>query len=357
MQAVQPLTAIGLMNGTAYDGVDVALVDTDGEATGRLGPTGYRAYAENERALIRQAIAEAAGLGNRTARPGCLAQAEALITAAHAEAVEVFLTKNGLRRGAIAVVGFHGQTVLHAPERLLTVQLGDGRALAARLRIPVIYDFRAADVAAGGQGAPLAPVFHRALVRGLNRALPVAVINLGGVASLTYVGQNDLVAFDTGPGNALIDDFLRLRTGAAYDDGGKIAASGRVSKDALARLLSHAYFTRRPPKSLEREAFDPWLEKVGGLGGMSPEDGAATLTAFTAGALARAVAMLPSPPMNFIIAGGGTRNPTMMRMIAAALAPARVESADTIGSSPKRAPAHKACRRRRRSRRGREKSD
>ena len=333
MQAVQPLTAIGLMNGTAYDGVDVALVDTDGEATGRLGPTGYRAYAENERALIRQAIAEAAGLGNRAARPGCLAQAEALITAVHAEAVEVFLTKNGLRRGAIAVVGFHGQTVLHAPERLLTVQLGDGRALAARLRIPVVYDFRAADVAAGGQGAPLAPVFHRALVRGLNRALPVAVINLGGVASLTYVGQNDLVAFDTGPGNALIDDFLRLRTGAAYDDGGKIAASGRVSKDALARLLSHAYFTRRPPKSLEREAFGPWLEKVGGLGGMSPEDGAATLTAFTAGALARAVAMLPRPPMNFIIAGGGTRNPTMMRMIAAELAPARVESADAVGAS------------------------
>src|SRR4029453_18564360 len=122
------------------------------------------------------------------------------------------------------------------------VQLGNGRALAARLRIPVVYDFRAADVAAGGQGAPLVPVFHRALVRGLSRPLPVAVINVGGVANLTYVGQTDLVAFDTGPGNALIDDFLRLRTGAAYDDGGKLAASGRVNKDVLARLLSHAYY-------------------------------------------------------------------------------------------------------------------
>jgi len=333
MQAVQPLTAIGVMNGTAHDGIDVALVDTDGESIARLGPTGYRAYAENERALIRQAIAEAAGLGNRTARPGCLAQAEALITAAHAEAVEVFLTRNGLPRGAIAAVGFHGQTVLHAPERLLTVQLGDGRALAARLRIPVVYDFRAADVAAGGQGAPLAPVFHRALVRGLSRALPLAVINLGGVASITYVGHNDLVAFDTGPGNVLIDDFLRQRIGAAYDDGGKIAAAGRVNKDALARLLSHAYFTRRPPKSLDREAFGAWLEKVGGLAGMSPEDGAATLTAFTARTLARAVAMLPRPPMSFIVAGGGTRNPAMMRMIARQLAPAPVEIADAIGAA------------------------
>ena len=333
MQAVQPLTAIGLMSGTAYHGVDVALVDTDGEGIGRLGPTGHRAYADDERALIRQAIAEAAGLGNRAARPGCLTQAEALITAAHAEAVEAFLTKNGLRAGAIGVVGFHGQTVLHAPERLLTVQLGDGRALAARLRIPVVYDFRAADVAAGGQGAPLASVFHRALVRGLERALPVAVISLGGMASITYVGQNDLVAFDTGPGNALIDDFLRLRTGTPYDDGGKIAATGRVNKEALARLLSHAYFTRRPPKSLDREAFNTWLEKVGGLPGMSTENAAATLTAFTAGTLARAVAMLPRPPASIIVAGGGTRNPTMMRMIAGQLAPARVETAAAIGGS------------------------
>jgi anhydro-N-acetylmuramic acid kinase len=197
----------------------------------------------------------------------------------------------------------------------------------------VVHDFRAADVAAGGQGAPLVPVFHRALVRALGRTLPVAVINLGGVANLTYVGQNDLVAFDTGPGNALIDDFLRLRTGAAYDDGGKIAASGRVNKDVLTRLLSHAYFTRRPPKSLDREAFSTWLDKVGGLPAMRTEDAAATLTAFTAGTLARAVAMLPRPPASLIIAGGGARNPTMMRMIAEQLALARIEIADKVGWS------------------------
>ena len=327
------LSALGLMSGTSYDGVDVALIETDGEGITRFGPTGYRAYREDERALIRQAMAEAVPIGNRSARPGCLAHAETMITAAHAEAVEAFLTANGLRAGAIAAVGFHGQTVLHAPERLLTVQLGDGRALAARLRIPVVFDLRAADVAAGGQGAPLAPVFHRALVRQLGKPLPVAVINIGGIANLTYVGQHDLVAFDTGPGNALIDDFLRQRTGAAYDDGGRIAAAGDVNEEVLARLVSHGYFTRRPPKSLDREAFGIWLAKVGGIANMGTEDGTATLTAFTAVTLGRAAMRLPRPPENFIVAGGGARNPTLMRMIAEQLAPAKVETADAVGWS------------------------
>jgi anhydro-N-acetylmuramic acid kinase len=321
------------MSGTSYDGVDVALIETDGESITRFGGTGYRAYSADERALIRKAINEAAQLGNRTARPGCLAQAETMVTAAHAEAAQAFLAENGLRAGAISVVGFHGQTVLHAPERLLTVQLGDGRALAARLRIPVVFDLRAADVAAGGQGAPLAPVFHRALVRQLGRPLPVGVINIGGIANLTYVGQHDLVAFDTGPGNALIDDFLRQRTGAAYDDGGRIAATGRVNEEVLARLVSHGYFTRRPPKSLDREAFGIWLAKIGGLANMSPEDGAATLTAFTAVSLGRAALRLPRPPASFIVAGGGARNPILMRMIVEQLAPAHVESADAVGWS------------------------
>lgn len=330
---MQPATSIGLMSGTSYDGVDVALIETDGESITRFGSTGYRAYREEERALIRQAMAEAVPIGNRSARPGCLAQAETMITAAHAEAVEAFLSANGLRAGAIAAVGFHGQTVLHAPERLLTVQLGDGRALAARLRIPVVFDLRAADVAAGGQGAPLAPVFHRALVRQLGRPLPVGVINIGGIANLTYVGQHDLVAFDTGPGNALIDDFLRQRTGAAYDDGGRIAAAGDVNEEVLARLVSHGYFTRRPPKSLDREAFAIWLAKVGGLANMSTEDGTATLTAFTAVTLGRAAMRLPRPPASFIVAGGGASNPTLMRMIAEQLAPAQVETADAVGWS------------------------
>src|SRR5947207_4201850 len=199
------LLAIGLMSGTSQDGVDVALLDTDGERIGRLGATACRPYSKAERTLLRRATAAAVNLTERTARPDGLAEAERLINDAHAEAVESFLVANGLQRGEVAVVGFPGQTLLHRPERLLTVQIGDGRALAARLGIPVVYDFRAADVAAGGQGAPLVPVFHRAMVGRLDRPQPVAVLNLGGVANVPFVDGDDLLACDTGPGNALID--------------------------------------------------------------------------------------------------------------------------------------------------------
>src|SRR5258708_21324097 len=181
------LSAIGLMSGTSYDGVDVALINTDGEEIGRIGPTLYRPYGEDERALLRHAMAAAANLGDRAERPGPLADAEALVTRSHAEAVEAFLAANGMAATDIAVVGFHGQTVLHDPGRHLTVQLGEGDALARTLGIPVVYDFRAADMAAGGQGAPMVPVFHRAMVRLLDRPGPIAVLNIGGVAHLTYI--------------------------------------------------------------------------------------------------------------------------------------------------------------------------
>src|ERR1700730_8607421 len=229
------LTAIGLMSGTSYDGVDVALIETDGEEIGRLGPIGYRPYSDSEREQVRHAIAAASNLTNRTERPKILVEAEEAVTDMHAEAVEAFLAANGMPPSAVAVVGFHGQTVVHRPERGLTVQLGNGAALAARLGIPVVYDFRAADVAAGGQGAPVVPVFHRAMVRLLKRAHPVGVLNLGGVANLTFVdGKADLLAFDTGPGNALIDDFVRLRTGQPQDDQGRAAAAGTVDATAVA---------------------------------------------------------------------------------------------------------------------------
>lgn len=329
-----PLCAIGLMSGTSYDGVDVALINTDGEEIGRVGPTGYRAYGEDERALLRRAIAAAVNLGDRAERPPFLAEAEALVTAVHAEAVEAFLTANGMSARAVAVIGFHGQTVLHQPERRLTVQLGDGNALARRLGIPVVHDFRAADVAAGGEGAPLVPVFHRALVRMLDRPHPIGVVNLGGVANVTFIdGGREVIACDTGPGNALIDDFLRLRTGEPHDSDGRTAAAGRVDEAAVARVLAHPFFARRPPKSLDRNAFVQWVAAEGGLAAKSTEDGAATLTAITVAALAGTVAVLPRAPQSWIMAGGGTRNPTLMRMLTARLAPARVETADAVGWS------------------------
>jgi anhydro-N-acetylmuramic acid kinase len=214
------------------------------------------------------------------------------------------------------------------------VQLGNGTALAARLGIPVVYDFRAADVAAGGQGAPMVPVFHRAMARLLDRVQPIAVLNLGGVANLTFIdGDNELVACDIGPGNALIDDFLRLRTGTARDDDGRAAAAGTVDEAAVSRVLEHPFFARRPPKSLDRNAFRTWVAEEGALGNKTTEDGAATLTAITAASIARVVPVLPRPPAGWIVAGGGARNPTLMRMLKAQLAPVAIETADTVGWS------------------------
>jgi anhydro-N-acetylmuramic acid kinase len=328
------LTAIGLMSGTSYDGVDVALVETDGEDIGHLGPTGYRPYSEQERNRLRRAIAAAANLENRAERPKILAEAEELVTDMHAEAVEAFLAANAMAPDAVAVVGFHGQTVLHRPDRAMTVQLGNGAALAGRLGIPVVYDFRAADVAAGGQGAPIVPVFHRAMVAALKRPYPVGVLNLGGVANVTFIDDNDdFCAFDTGPGNALIDDFVRLRTGQPRDDQGRAAGAGKVDEAAIERVLAHPFFARRPPKSLDRNAFRQWVAEAGRLTAKSTEDGAATLTAITAAAVAHALKVLPRAPKGWIVAGGGTRNPTLMRMLAERLAPAPVETAGAVGWS------------------------
>ena len=186
------ICAIGLMSGTSYDGVDVALLNTDGETIDRVGPTGYRPYSEQERAVVRRAISAGANLSlaNRAERPKILADAEELVTDMHAEAVEAFLAANGMPPSAVSVIGFHGQTILHRPDRGMTVQLGNGRALAARLGIPVVYDFRAADIAAGGQGAPVVPVFHRAMVRMLKEPHPIGVLNVGGVANVTFIDRD-----------------------------------------------------------------------------------------------------------------------------------------------------------------------
>lgn len=321
-------TAIGLMSGTSLDGVDVALIETDGERIAAFGSTSYRPYAAAERQILRQALADAASLTDRGARPGVLVEAERLVTAAHAEAVEAFLDRFSVRRANVAVVGFHGQTVLHRPARRLTVQLGDGEALAAALGIPVVHDFRAADIAAGGQGAPLVPVFHAALARDLDRPRPLAVLNVGGVANVTYVdGPAGLAACDTGPGNALIDDFMLARTGEACDRDGRTAARGRVDEALIERALRHPFFSRKCPKSLDRNDFSV------DVASLSTANGAATLTALTTASVVRVLAHLPQAPRSWIVAGGGARNPTLMRMLGERLAPATVEPAEVVGWS------------------------
>jgi len=325
-----PLRAIGLMSGTSLDGVDVALIETDGVRVTGFGPTGYRAYSEDERALLRAALAAGAALTERDARPGVLRDAEAFVTRAHIEAVEAFFAGNRVERASIAIVGFHGQTVLHKPSARLTVQIGDGAAVARALGILVAYDFRQADVAAGGQGAPLVPIYHQAIARELTRPHPIVVLNVGGVANITYVDGGDPVACDTGPGNALIDDFMRARTGAPLDRDGDQAARGQVNETFVARVLDHPFFAAPYPKSLDRNAFA--FSQIG-LPDFSVADGAATLSALTAASVARVVPHLPAVPRSWIVAGGGSFNPTLMRMLSERLAPATVETADQVGWS------------------------
>jgi anhydro-N-acetylmuramic acid kinase len=321
------MTAIGLMSGTSLDGVDVALIETDGRRVKSFGPSGYRPYSEAERKLLRQALAEAIHLPQRDARPGILREAEHAVTIAHAEAVATFTAQNRIPRDGIDIVGFHGQTVLHRPAQKMTVQIGDAAALAKAIHIPVMHDFRAADVAAGGQGAPFVPVYHRALAQSLEREGPMAVVNIGGVANITYIdGADTLIACDTGPGNALLDDFMFRMTGQPFDCEGRMAAQGNADAAWVARALEHPFFTLPPPKSLDRNDFVALK-----VAGMAPADGAATLTAFAAAAIARIVPLLPKVPKSWIVAGGGARNHTLLRMLRERLAPATVEAADALG--------------------------
>src|SRR6195952_3793982 len=310
------MTAIGLMSGTSLDGVDVALIETDGKRVQAFGPTGYRPYTEAERGLLRQALAEAIHLPQRDARPGILREAERAVTIAHAEAVAAFTAQNHISREAVDIVGFHGQTVLHRPAQKMTVQIGDAMALARAIHIPVMHDFRAADVAAGGQGAPFVPVYHRALAQSLEREWPVVVVNIGGVSNITYIdGADTLIACDTGPGNALLDDFMFRKMGQPFDCEGRTAAQGAVDVAWVVRALQHPFFALPPPKSLDRNDFASMV-----LREVSVTDGAATLTAFTAAAIARIVPLLPKPPKSWIVAGGGARNLTMMRLLRECLA-------------------------------------
>ena len=322
------LRAIGLMSGTSMDGVDVAMIETDGEGQIRLGDVAFHPYAPAERALLRAALAQAVGLDDRRARPPALADAEAMVTARHAEAVRNFMDRRRLAAADVDVVGFHGQTVLHRPDKRLTVQLGDGQALADATGLPVVYDFRAADVAAGGQGAPLVPIFHSALCRAAGFAKPALVVNIGGVANVTWCAPGAApIAGDAGPGNALIDDLMLARAGLPMDRDGLVAMSGDVDEEALAALLADPFFAAPPPKSLDRGSIS-----AAPVAGLSTQDAAATLAAFTASAIARALELMPGPAFAAIVCGGGARNPAIMRELERRM-PCEVSPASEFGWS------------------------
>lgn len=287
-------TAIGLMSGTSLDGeIDVALIRTDGEA--RVERLNFKPFPYDQ--AVRTKVRACFGRKERDAR---VDEAEALVTDLHIEAVKALEKRAD-------VIGFHGQTIMHDPADGFTWQLGEGQRLADETGMDVVAGLRLADVAAGGQGAPLLPLYHRALAHDLPK--PLAVLNLGGVANVTWLGEgpDDILAFDCGPANALLDDFIRGRTGAEYDDDGKLAMRGHIDEGLLARWLAHDFFDKAPPKSLDRHDFDVKEVEV-----LSLEDGAATLTAFSVQAVKRAAEHFPAPPARWLVSGGGRKNKKMI---------------------------------------------
>jgi len=315
-----PVDVVGTMSGTSLDGVDAAMLRTDGVTIAGFGPTAYRPYTEDERAVLR------AALGAWPEDPAAMAAAE-IVERAHLDVLSDF--------AGAKLIGFHGQTLAHEPGRRGTHQVGSGVHLAAATDCAVAWDFRSADVAAGGQGAPLAPVFHFALARRLGKGAPLAFLNLGGVGNLTWLDPSAddpfapgaLVAFDTGPANAPLDDLVRIRRGGVCDSGGALAAEGSARPEALAAFLADPYFDLPPPKSLDRDAFGALAQTVAPL---DDADAAATLVEAVALSVARGLRGCPAPPVRLLITGGGRHNPVMMARIAA-LAGCPVAPVEAVG--------------------------
>ncbi|MQV13495.1 anhydro-N-acetylmuramic acid kinase [Sinorhizobium meliloti] len=306
------LTAIGLMSGTSMDGIDIAVVRTDGDSIVDRGPSAGYAYDPRFRERLKQGLEDARSILKREERPGTLADLERDLTLRHALAVRMFLQENNILPDSVNVIGFHGQTVLHRPDQALTVQLGDGELLARETGIDVVYDMRANDMTHGGQGAPLIPAYHAALARGLSKvgeiATPVVFVNIGGISNLTYIGAGEeIVAYDSGPGNTLIDQWMEAHAGIPYDQGGMIASEGGVLRELADRYLSHPFFSAEKRRSLDRNDFAPPA-----AGDASLEDGARTLAHVTAAGIVRSARHLPANPATYIVCGGGRLNSVIM---------------------------------------------
>lgn len=292
-----PAMIIGLMSGTSADGVDAALLYTDGRETVRAHESLFVPYSDQLRADI---LALMRGIGDTD-------DVAAALTDVHITAVKQLMAKANATRETIALIGFHGQTIRHSPHEGITVQIGQPSRMTEELGIPVVADFRSADVKAGGQGAPLVPLYHAALAHSLEK--PLMVVNIGGVGNITWLGEDgSIIAFDSGPGNALIDDWVFKHTGKRYDENGEIAAMGMVDSEALGAFLRDPYFAKDAPKSLDRLHFSPIIRG-------SLEDGAATLTAMTASSIALSCNAAPEVPRRLLITGGGRHNPTLMNLL------------------------------------------
>jgi anhydro-N-acetylmuramic acid kinase len=299
------LTAIGVMSGTSMDAIDVALIESNGENDIRIGPSGTFHYPAETRAALIDLITNP-----RRIEEEDLSSIERAVTDAHCHAVEDFLREQNLNTSHIDLVGFHGQTVLHRPERRFTCQLLDGSYAAKRLRIDCVNRFRHRDVEAGGQGAPLAPLYHLARTHDLQK--PLAILNLGGVANVTLINHDTLLAFDTGPASAMMDDLMRKARGLDYDADGAVARSGEVNNDILAQVLNDPYFAKTPPKSLDRNDFHRWMTLVEPL---DLPDAMATLLAFTIESITKAGDHAVDQPKRWLVGGGGRHNKFLMQRL------------------------------------------
>ena len=298
-------TAIGLMSGTSLDGMDAAVIETDGKDHSKLLGFTSLPYDAEFREEVRRCL-------GKTEEDDLTRKVEKNLTLYHADLVRELLAQTEMTAEDIDVIGFHGQSITHLPDERFTWQIGNGAFLASETGIDVVNDFRAADVKAGGQGAPLLPIYHKVCAPDSKLTPPFAIVNIGGVANITYIGSDDdgLIAFDTGPGNALIDDFIGMRAGKRYDTGGEISRNGNISQDVLDQLLSAPYFKEKPPKSLDRNPWDLTL-----LSRLPDHDGAATLTAFTVYSIQKAFDHLPEKPKTLVISGGGRHNTYMMEFL------------------------------------------
>ncbi|MGB1235197.1 MAG: anhydro-N-acetylmuramic acid kinase [Planktomarina sp.] len=308
----EPIWIAGCMSGTSMDGVDVAMLRTDGVQIYEFGRTAYRAFTDAERAVINHAQ------GQWHDGPDVAAAAK-VVEDAHIEVLSDFPEAQ--------MIGFHGQTLAHDPAGKGTHQAGDGAVLSSNLNRPVVWDFRTADVTLGGQGAPLAPVYHAALVRWVGIAAPVMVLNLGGVGNLTWIdpsAPDDLLAFDTGPANAPLDDLMQTRLGQGYDKDAKIARAGTIDQAMVDQILALPYFQQLPPKSLDRNSFADALNSIRHL---STEDAAAILTEVMVASVIKALDHLPSDPSQIWVCGGGRQNPLVMERLTSA-APCTVQNID-----------------------------
>lgn len=298
-----PIWVLGTMSGTSLDGVDAAMLRTDGHEILEFGPHAYRPYTAAEQSTIRAAFGQWPGDAN-------VAAAAEVVETAHAELLSRF--------DGAEMIGFHGQTLAHDPAQRRTHQAGNGALLAQALNLPVVWDFRSNDVQMGGQGAPLAPFFHFACAKYLKAREPLAILNLGGVGNVTWIDpsqpqpetQGALLAFDTGPANAPVNDLMQIRLGLPQDEGGQLAAKGRVDEALVKAFLAQSYFHKIPPKSLDRNEFQRFFKKTHRL---SNADAAATLTAIAAASVAKGAEHFPKPITQLLVAGGGRHNATLMR--------------------------------------------